>query len=81
MTAARRNPPALHQPPFTGDQPSPLPADTVDASWPLATWALLLLHGATLPHDPLLSALSDAELIALRGSLMLLQQDEPANIA
>lgn len=43
--------------------------------------ALLLLHGTALPPDPLIAALSDADLIALRGSLTLLQHDEPANIA
>ncbi len=81
MTAARRTPPALPQPPFTGDQPSSPPAEAGDASWPLAMRALLLLHGTALPPDPLIAALSDADLIALRGSLTLLQHDEPANIA
>lgn len=81
MTAARRTSPALPQPPFTGDQPSLPSADIADAAWPLAMRALLLLHGAASPHDPLLTALSDADLIALRGSLLLLQNDEQANIA
>lgn len=81
MTAARRTPHALPQLPFTGDQPSPPPAEAGDASWPLAMRALLLLHGTALPSDPLIAALSDADLIALRGSLTLLQHDEPANIA
>ncbi len=81
MTAARRTPAALHQPPRTSDQASLPLVDTVDATWPLALRGLLLLHGVTLPHDPLLSNLSDADLIALRGSLLLLQHDEPTNIA
>lgn len=81
MTAARRTPSALPQPPFTGDQPSSPPADTSDTSWLLAMRALLLLHSTVLPPDPLIAALSDADVIALRGSLMLLQYDEAANIA
>jgi hypothetical protein len=48
--------------------------------WPLALRALLLLHGVALPSDPTLTALSEADQIALRGSLVLLS-DEPANIA
>ncbi|WP_298816568.1 hypothetical protein [Chloroflexus sp.] len=81
MTAAHRTSPASHQPLLTGDQsflPSP---ESADATWPLALRALLLLHGATLPHDPSLSALSEADQIALRESLLLLQRDEPTNIA
>ncbi|ACL23086.1 MULTISPECIES: hypothetical protein [Chloroflexus] len=78
MTAARRTSPTLYQPRLTGDQSSP--AETADTMWPLALRALLLLHGVALPSDPTLTALSEADQIALRGSLVLLS-DEPANIA
>jgi len=79
MTATCRVPHVLPQPPLPGTRP--LLAETGDATWPLALKALLLLNGAISPSDPVLTTLSDDELIALRGSLLLLQSDEPTNIA
>ncbi|WP_322822258.1 hypothetical protein [Chloroflexus sp.] len=79
MTAARRTPYTLPQIPFTGNHS--LPAEIADPAWPLAFKALLLLNGATSVHDQLLASLSEADLVALRGSLLLLQHDEPTNIA
>ncbi len=79
MTATRRTPHVLPQPPITSTRP--LSAETADVTWPLALKALLLLNGVTSPNDPMLTTLSDDELIALRGSLLLLQSDEPTNIA
>ncbi|MBO9338081.1 MAG: hypothetical protein J7464_05120 [Chloroflexus sp.] len=79
MTATCRIPHLLPQPPLTGTRP--LSAETGDTTWPLALKALLLLNGAISPSDPVLTTLSDDELIALRGSLLLLQSDEPTNVA
>ncbi|MBO9312275.1 MAG: hypothetical protein J7465_08600 [Chloroflexus sp.] len=79
MTATCRIPHVLPQPPLTGTRP--LSAETGDTTWPLALKALLLLNGAISPSDPVLTTLSDDELIALRGSLLLLQSDEPTNVA
>lgn len=79
MTAARRTPYTLPQLPFTGNQP--LHTEIADPTWPLAFKTLLLLNGATSVHDQLLLSLSEADLVALRGSLLLLQHDEPTNIA
>ena len=42
---------------------------TLEAAWPMAFRALLLLSEAAHPGDPLLARLSDDDLVLLRASL------------
>jgi hypothetical protein len=78
MTSARRQNATPHSPPPQAAGGGDL---GLDAAWPAALRALLLLTDAAHPADPALARLSDEDLARLRAALARLSGGEPTSIA